>query len=43
MAKKVDKQLLQEFGDRLRKLLTERDWSQYDLEVNSGKLYAFNL
>lgn len=36
MAKNVDKQLLQEFGDRLRKLRLERDWSQYDLEENSG-------
>ena len=36
MAKNVDKQLLEEFGNRLRKLRTERDWSQYDLEANSG-------
>lgn len=36
MAKNVDKQLLEEFGNRLRKLRTDRDWSQYDLEVNSG-------
>lgn len=36
MAKNVDKQLLEEFGNRLRKLRLERDWSQYDLEENSS-------
>lgn len=36
MAKIVDKHLLEEFGNRLRKLRTERNWSQHDLEASSG-------
>lgn len=36
MAKNVDKQLLEEFGNRVRKLRMDRDWSQYDLEAHSS-------
>ena len=36
MAKNVDKELLENFGSRVRKLRTERGWTQNELEIHSG-------
>jgi transcriptional regulator with XRE-family HTH domain len=35
MANNRDEQLLKAFGDHVRKLRTERGWSQHDLETES--------